>query len=342
MVVCVSLAGGVRRAMAANRPRTRAPRSPPNSARSAREGLKIEQAEQGGRGRLDHPAHRPDRQRRRRPSAQRVERRTWSACRSRSTCSMPRARASIRTTSRASSRRLAAVPFIPAGGETEWVQDQISRRQAGQGRGQGRSGGARSAASCPQITVSEPKIEGDPYSGVLAAGDVKNESGQGPRTAAALRDRHPGRQGHRRRPRRDRTFRRNRSRSVQHLLHRRPARRSGRESPGSRLCRGSSSNDDPAATTQVLGKAGGGHAASAARRSPPTSATASTAAKRPGEAADRFRAPRPGWGDDGNQRQPPAGAGIRSRAGPAPPGIRPPQRDYTPPRPRWAGSRGSA
>jgi hypothetical protein len=74
---------------------------------------------------------------------------------------------------------LAAVPFIPAGGETEWVHDQVlatgkpAKVEAKVGEGGEPFGGEQ-----PQISVSEPKIEGDPYSGVLAGGNVENQSGE--------------------------------------------------------------------------------------------------------------------------------------------------------------------
>lgn len=74
---------------------------------------------------------------------------------------------------------LAAVPFIPAGGETEWVNDQILATgvpvevevKVGEG-------GEPYQGEQPQISVSEPKLEGDPYSGVLAGGNVENQSGE--------------------------------------------------------------------------------------------------------------------------------------------------------------------
>lgn len=74
---------------------------------------------------------------------------------------------------------LAAVPFIPAGGETEWVHDQILATgkpvavdvKVGEG-------GEPFKGEEPQISVSAAKIEGDPYSGVLAGGNVENQSGE--------------------------------------------------------------------------------------------------------------------------------------------------------------------
>lgn len=74
---------------------------------------------------------------------------------------------------------LAAVPFIPAGGEAEWVHDQIlatgkpAKVEVKVGEGGTPFGGEQ-----PQVSVSAPKIEGDPFSGVLAGGNVTNESGE--------------------------------------------------------------------------------------------------------------------------------------------------------------------
>jgi hypothetical protein len=74
---------------------------------------------------------------------------------------------------------LAAVPFIEAGGDAEWVHDQIlaTGRPASVKVTVG-AGGVPFEGEQPRITVSEPKLEGDPYSGVLAGGDVVNESGE--------------------------------------------------------------------------------------------------------------------------------------------------------------------
>lgn len=74
---------------------------------------------------------------------------------------------------------LAAVPFIPAGGETEWVHDQVlaagkpARVDVRVG-----VGGKPFSGAQPRITVSEPKLEGDPYSGLLAGGDLEYRSGE--------------------------------------------------------------------------------------------------------------------------------------------------------------------
>lgn len=73
---------------------------------------------------------------------------------------------------------LAAVPYIPAHGDAEWVDDQV----LGAGKPKsvkvkvGTGGGAYSGA-IPDIEVSQPKIEGDPVSGISATGNVVNKTG---------------------------------------------------------------------------------------------------------------------------------------------------------------------
>jgi hypothetical protein len=74
---------------------------------------------------------------------------------------------------------LAAVPFIPAGGETEWVHDQIlATGKPAKVEVKVGAGGEPFSGEQPQISIGDPKLEGDPYSGVLAGGDVINESGE--------------------------------------------------------------------------------------------------------------------------------------------------------------------
>lgn len=73
---------------------------------------------------------------------------------------------------------LAAVPYIPAHGDTEWVNDQV----LGVGKPEsvkvkvGTGGGAYSGA-IPEIEVSQPEIKGDPVSGISASGEVVNKTG---------------------------------------------------------------------------------------------------------------------------------------------------------------------
>jgi hypothetical protein len=74
---------------------------------------------------------------------------------------------------------LAAIPFIPAGGEVDWVHDQIlAAGKPAKVEVRVGAGGEPFAGELPQISVSDPKIEGDPFSGVLAGGNVENRSGE--------------------------------------------------------------------------------------------------------------------------------------------------------------------
>lgn len=73
---------------------------------------------------------------------------------------------------------LAAVPYIPAHGDAEWVNDQVL------GVGKPKSvkvkvgtGGGVHSGPLPEIEVSQPRIEGDPVSGVSATGTVVNKTG---------------------------------------------------------------------------------------------------------------------------------------------------------------------
>jgi hypothetical protein len=73
---------------------------------------------------------------------------------------------------------LAAIPIVPAGEETLWVHDQILAT------GKPASAKARVGASeatfsgeLPRVSVSEPKLEGDPYTGIAAGGEALNRSG---------------------------------------------------------------------------------------------------------------------------------------------------------------------
>lgn len=74
---------------------------------------------------------------------------------------------------------LAAVPFIPARGETEWVHDQVlAAGKPVKVEVKVGEGGEPFEGEQPRISVSDPKLEGDPYSGVLAGGNVENQSGE--------------------------------------------------------------------------------------------------------------------------------------------------------------------
>lgn len=74
---------------------------------------------------------------------------------------------------------LAAIPYIPAHGDAEWVNDQVL------GVGKPKSvkakvgtGGGTYSGPIPDIEVSQPRIEGDPVSGISATGKVVNKTGR--------------------------------------------------------------------------------------------------------------------------------------------------------------------
>jgi hypothetical protein len=74
---------------------------------------------------------------------------------------------------------LAAVPYIPAGGEVDWVNDQVLA--AGKPAKVEVKVGAEAGGfdgEVPEIEVSESKLSGDPVSGIEATGDVVNRTGK--------------------------------------------------------------------------------------------------------------------------------------------------------------------
>lgn len=74
---------------------------------------------------------------------------------------------------------LAAVPFIPARGEVDWVHDQVlASGKPAKVEVKVGEGGRPFKGKQPQVAVTEPKLEGDPYSGILAGGDVEYGSGE--------------------------------------------------------------------------------------------------------------------------------------------------------------------
>jgi len=73
---------------------------------------------------------------------------------------------------------LASVPYIPAHGDAEWVNDQVlGAGKPGKVKVTVGTGGGNYSGSIPDIEVSQPKIEGDPVSGISATGDVVNKTG---------------------------------------------------------------------------------------------------------------------------------------------------------------------
>jgi hypothetical protein len=74
---------------------------------------------------------------------------------------------------------LVAVPFIPARGEAVWVNDQVlATGKPASAEVKVGVGGTPYDGEQPEIDVSEPQLEGDPTSGVVADGDVVNRTGE--------------------------------------------------------------------------------------------------------------------------------------------------------------------
>lgn len=73
---------------------------------------------------------------------------------------------------------LTAIPYVEAGKEATWVNDQVlATGRPKSVRVTVGEGGIPYSDRIPEFTVSEPTVEGDPYSGVVAGGNVENESG---------------------------------------------------------------------------------------------------------------------------------------------------------------------
>lgn len=74
---------------------------------------------------------------------------------------------------------LTSIPFIAAGEEATWVNDQVLATGKPQSvKVTVGAGGTPYGGGVPEFTVSEPKLEGDPYSGVVVGGNAENESGE--------------------------------------------------------------------------------------------------------------------------------------------------------------------
>ncbi|HEX5983607.1 MAG TPA: hypothetical protein VFY69_05305 [Solirubrobacterales bacterium] len=73
---------------------------------------------------------------------------------------------------------LTSTPYVEAGEETTWVHDQVlaagkpERVEVTVG-----AGGTPYGGEIPEFTATDPKLDGDPHSGVVAGGKVENESG---------------------------------------------------------------------------------------------------------------------------------------------------------------------
>lgn len=73
---------------------------------------------------------------------------------------------------------LTSAPYVEAGKEATWVHDQVLA--AGKPKSVEVTvgeGGAPYAGEIPELSVSDPKLEGDPHSGVVAGGNVENKTG---------------------------------------------------------------------------------------------------------------------------------------------------------------------
>lgn len=73
---------------------------------------------------------------------------------------------------------LTSIPYVEAGKEATWVHDQVLA--AGKPESVEVTvgeGGTPYTGKPPEFTATGPKLEGDPYSGVVAGGNVENKSG---------------------------------------------------------------------------------------------------------------------------------------------------------------------
>jgi hypothetical protein len=73
---------------------------------------------------------------------------------------------------------LASIPYVPAHGDAEWVNDQVLATGTPKSvEVKVGAGGEAFSGEIPDIEVSEPTLEGDPVSGLSATGTVVNRSG---------------------------------------------------------------------------------------------------------------------------------------------------------------------
>jgi hypothetical protein len=74
---------------------------------------------------------------------------------------------------------LTSIPYVEAGGEAYWVNDQIlATGKPDSVEVTIGAGGRAFEGELPKVSATDPKLEGDPYSGVVAAGELVNESGE--------------------------------------------------------------------------------------------------------------------------------------------------------------------
>jgi len=74
---------------------------------------------------------------------------------------------------------LTAIPYVPANGSAVWVNDQVlATGKPKDVKVTVGAGGTPFSGQVPKFTAPPPKLEGDPYSGIVAGGNVENESGE--------------------------------------------------------------------------------------------------------------------------------------------------------------------
>lgn len=73
---------------------------------------------------------------------------------------------------------LAAVPYLAAGEETVWVNDQVlAAGKPAKVKVKVGASDVSYSGEVPAVAIDEPTLEGDPYTGVAAGGEVLNKSG---------------------------------------------------------------------------------------------------------------------------------------------------------------------
>lgn len=74
---------------------------------------------------------------------------------------------------------LTAIPYVPANGTAVWVNDQVlATGKAVEAKVTVGAGGTPFDGAVPKFSATPPKVEGDPHSGIVAGGNVENESGE--------------------------------------------------------------------------------------------------------------------------------------------------------------------
>ena len=72
---------------------------------------------------------------------------------------------------------LVSVPVLPSGRDTLWINDQVLPATGTAAKATVRVGTAKPAPGLlPELTVVQPKLEGDPVDGVVARGQLTNSS----------------------------------------------------------------------------------------------------------------------------------------------------------------------